>query len=249
MSQEKNEQTFTGYLGKNPEHKRVEQFDSNVFNSSFKPIAKKGEETKWMDITAWKDNADRLQKGVEDGITKLTLTGKVETKSFTNQKGEEKTRDVLKVSSIKKHKDFEIEGEIKKVEDKKTPKDTPYKELFVVSPSQEKFNVNVFEDKANIAEGLKLEPGQQVGLKGQGTILEYKKDGEDVSSTHITSWDLAPDLNTLKDQIEKNKEQRLNNLDQASEKVDKAIGDIKNVNSPSKEPQKQTQASTSGMTI
>lgn len=232
MSQENQEKTYTGRLGKEDflKYKEIEKDGKQyqIFEGSFKP---QEEDSSWLKIEAWNDKAQTIENGRKDGISKFSFSGKMVEKSYTNKEGEKKSFNVLRVSSVKKHLPLEIEGEIKKVEDKETSKGKPYKALFVVGGTQgeEKYNINVF-DKADNPNNVPLEVGQKAAFAGEGTVLDYKnKEGNDVSSTYVTSWDINKDLPSLKDQVEKKKQDRLNRLDKASERVDKAIEDVQGV--------------------
>lgn len=208
IMEKKDEVKIKGYLGKEHHYKQFESGKSAI-TATIKPIAKKGQETQWVQFKAWETLAERIKDGIEkEGIKKLTITGKFKDVTFETKENGPKTIQEFQVSQIQKHKVMEISGTIDKVFEKETKNKKGYTELVVISdqvkdgnPSKEKYTVTLWNDKKNqVPKEVELKAGNTIAVKGEATILENA--GATEKYNKIAARNIDKDLTSLTAQIE-----------------------------------------------
>ena len=210
----KNEQevTITGYLGKvkdsekiNYNYKAFEDSGKSAITASIRPS---GKDAEWVQFKAWNVPAERIREGIEnEGIEKLTITGKYKEVTFDTAKGP-KTIQELQVSQLQKHKVMEITGNIAKIEEKETKNKKAYTELLIINEGvkdgkgvKSMYEVTIWaEKKAGIPKDLELKNGAAVAIKGEATILENASNTE--KYTKVNAWNVDKNLKSLHAQIE-----------------------------------------------
>jgi|GEM_PF-2033729 hypothetical protein len=202
--------TVSGYIGK----KDQVRYNYNEETKKSVISLRIGKDDEWTKIKAFDTNAEIIKNGIDnEGITKLTVTGKIkDAKPWVNGKGETVNEKELVVDKLNRHKMAEINGVIAKVEEKTTANNKPYTHLFIKNNVNDKgiekveqFNVTIFqENKKGIPSDVKMEVGQPIAIKGELTISRYlDKENKWKESTSINAWNVDRTPTRLKEQIEK----------------------------------------------
>lgn len=196
MADEKQTQTIKGVV--NTHEKSTPEFKhypSGSTRLTFNLVHRKGAETKYLDIVAYNQQAERLYSLIKGSdVREFTLTGEIKQ----NGKYEH-----LKVDKIIAHQLLSIEGEIKFMEDKKLGgKD--FKKLLVTFKNEHNVNeaYNVLISEKQELNGAKLEVGTKIAVNGLTNEFVHK---DETRSVQIDSWNVAKDMATLETVIESKK--------------------------------------------